>query len=134
MNNSKVALLLISGVAVAVCPMAALAADILPLKHGFYVDGNIPCKDASFGSISSYAGGDVFVVGHYSCTLKLLNKSGNKYNVSSKCPSERDDPTINMTEVYTITSEASFTVKNKNGEFSSRYCERSSLPSPWGGK
>jgi hypothetical protein len=30
MNNSKVALLLISGVAVAMCPTAAVAADILP--------------------------------------------------------------------------------------------------------
>jgi hypothetical protein len=134
MNNSKVALLLISGVAVAMCPTAALAADILPLKHGFYVARDTPCKDASFGSLSSYAGGNVFGGGHYSCTLKLMNKSGNKYSVSSKCSSERDDTTINMTEVYTITSETSFTVKNKNGEFSSRYCERSSLPSPWGDK
>ena len=33
MNNSKVALLLISGVTVAMCPTAALAADILPLER-----------------------------------------------------------------------------------------------------
>ena len=76
--------------------------------------------------------GKELIVGHASCKVTVLNKSGNTYKVSSKCYSERDDDTSKMTEVYTITSHTSFTVKNDIGEFSSRYCERNSLPWPWG--
>jgi hypothetical protein len=131
MNNSKVALLLI-GCAVATLQPGAALSEIFPLKHGIYVS-NVPCGQASFGTIFSYDGKGI-TIGHASCKEKVLNKSGNTYKVSTKCYSERDDSTTKLTEVYTITSHTSFTVKNDNGEFSSRYCERSSLPSPWGDK
>ena len=113
-------------------PDAALS-EIFPLKHGIYVSSNVPCGQASFGTFSSYDGKGI-TVGHASCEVKVLNKSGNIYKISSKCYSERDDSTTKLTEVYTITSYTSFTVKNEYGEFSSRYCERSSLPWPWGNK
>jgi hypothetical protein len=132
MNNSKVALLLI-GCAVATLQPGAALSEIFPLKHGIYVLSNVPCGQASFGSLSSYDGKGI-TIGHASCKVKVLNKSGNTYKVSTKCYSERDDSTTKLTEVYTITSHTSFTVKNDNGEFSSRYCERSSLPWPWGDK
>ena len=131
MNNSKVALLLISCVAT-LQPGAALS-EIFPLKHGIYVSSDAPCGQASFGSVASYDGKGM-TVGHSSCKVKVLNKSGKTYNVSSECYSERDDSTTKLTEVHTITTHTSFTVKNDNGEFSSRYCERSSLPWPWGDK
>jgi hypothetical protein len=92
-----------------------------------------PCGQASFGNVASYDGKGM-TVGHSSCDVTVINKSGNTYKVTSKCHSERDNTTIKHTEVYTITSDTSFTVKNEYGEFASRYCERSSLPWPWGKK
>jgi hypothetical protein len=132
MNNSKVALLL-TGCAVATLQPGAALSEIFPLKHGIYVSSTVPCGQASFGTMDSYDGKEI-TVGHFSCNVTVMNKSGNTYKVSRKCHSERDNSTIKHTEVYTITSDTSFTVKNEYGEFSSRYCERSSLPSPWGDK
>ena len=132
MNNSKVTLLLI-GCAVASLQPSAARSEIFPLKHGIYVLSNVPCGQASFGTVNVYDGKGI-TVGHALCNVEILNKSGNTYKVSSKCHSERDESTTKMTEVYTITSHTSFTVKNDYGEFSSRYCERSSLPWPWGNK
>lgn len=134
MSRSKLILLLIGAIMVVVFPTAALSTDLLPLKHGFYVTSDIPCKEASFGSLSSYPGGNVFVVGHYNCTLKLLKKSASQYNVSTSCASARDDAPLDTIDIYTINSPTSFTLKNKNGVFRSRFCERSGLPSPWGSK
>ncbi len=132
MNNSKVALLLI-GCAVATLQPGAALSEIFPLKHGNYVSSDAPCGQASFGTVASYDGKEI-TVGHAICKVNILNKSGNTYGVSSTCYSERDDSTTKLTEVYTITSDTSFTVKNEYGEFSRRYCERSSLPWPWGKK
>jgi hypothetical protein len=132
MNNSRVALLL-TGCAMATLQPGAALAEIFPLKHGIYVSSDAPCGQASFGSVSSYNGKGM-TVGHADCKLTIMNKSGNTYSVSSTCHSERDNSTIMQTEVYTITSNTSFTVKNQYGVFSSRYCERSSLPWPWGKK
>lgn len=133
MRTAKTALMLTGSAVIGMSPVAALADDVLPLKHGFYV-ADVPCKDASYGTISSYAGGDTFAVGHASCKLKIMNKSGNTYKVASKCYSERDNSKFSITDVYTITSETSFTLKNKHGEFANKYCEQSSLPFPWGDK
>jgi hypothetical protein len=132
MNKFKVALLLISCVVAPLQPGAARS-EIFPLKHGIYVSSDAPCGQASFGNVSSYDGKGM-TVGHADCKVNILNKSGNTYSVSSTCHSERDASTTKLTEVYTITSDTSFTVKNQYGEFSSRYCERSSLPWPWGKK
>jgi D-amino-acid oxidase len=89
MNNSKVALLLI-GCAVATLQPGAALSEIFPLKHGIYVLSNEPCGQASFGNVGSYDGKGI-TIGHASCKVKVLNKSGNTYKVSSKCYSERDD-------------------------------------------
>ena len=132
MNNSKVTLLLI-GCAVATLQPGAALSEIFPLKHGIYVSSDGPCGQASFGNVASYDGKGT-TVGHADCNLKVLNKSGNTYSVSSTCYSARDDSTIKLRETYTITSNTSFTVKNQYGTFSYRYCERSSLPWPWGKK
>jgi hypothetical protein len=132
MNNSKVALLMIGCAAATLQPGAALS-EIFHLKHGTYVSSNVPCGQASFGTMDSYDGKGI-TVGHFSCNVTVLNTSGNTYKVSSICHSERDNSTVKHMEVYTITSDTSFRVKNEYGEFSSRYCERSSLPSPWGDK
>jgi hypothetical protein len=132
MNNSKAALLL-TGCAVATLQPGAALSEIFPLKHGIYVSSDAPCGQASFGNIASYDDKGM-TVGHSSCDVMVINKSGNTYKVSSTCHSERDNTTIKHTEVYTITSDTSFTVKNEYGVFSSRYCERTSLPWPWGKK
>ena len=132
MSNSKVALLLICCAVATLQPGAALS-EIFPLKHGIDVLSNVPCGQASFGNVDLYDGKGI-TIGHASCKLKVIERSGNRYTVSSKCYSERDNFTGKLTEVYTITSPTSFTVKNETGEFSSKYCERSSLPWPWGNK
>ncbi len=105
---------------IALASSAALAADLLPLKHGIYVPVGRPCKGASNAEIVSYWGGKASI--SYSkaeCTVVKLSKAGNVYTLTDQC---RDIASNDFIEggptVLKITGQDRFSM----GDTSYRYC------------
>jgi hypothetical protein len=65
---------------------AVLAADMLPLKHGIYVDVHVPCKGAPNADTVSYWGGRNGInASKAACTIKKLNRHGQNYDLRRTC-------------------------------------------------
>lgn len=104
-------------------------AQTLPLQEGYYV-ANVPCAQASYGTISHYRG-DTFDVGHFSCAVRVLSRTGETYSIERRCESSRDG-TIRQQSTLRITSRTSFIEQTRNGALQNQYCAPRELPPPWG--
>jgi hypothetical protein len=64
----------------------ALAADLLPLKHGIYVPQGVACKGASNADMVSYWGGKgALNVAQAECKITKLARKGNAFTVKDQC-------------------------------------------------
>ncbi|MDR6871120.1 hypothetical protein J2Y55_002128 [Bosea sp. BE125] len=113
------------------CGQPAMSADSFPLRRGHYV-ANVPCGNASHGTLSTYSGGTAFGVGPAQCRMRILTQTGNTYRVRQECTSARDESRSSIAAEITVESDTAYTLKNEYGTFRSRYCAANTLPSPWG--
>jgi hypothetical protein len=73
----------------------AVAADLLPLKHGIYVPTNVACKGASNADIVNYWGEKSGIgVAQAECTIKSVSNDGNVYTYSDECRDIQSGETI----------------------------------------
>jgi hypothetical protein len=71
---------------VLLCASGVLAADMLPLQRGIYVEAGIPCKGASNADTVSYWGDDNGINGtRTGCKIKTLHRDGPVYSLNRKC-------------------------------------------------
>jgi hypothetical protein len=99
---------------------SAIAADLLPLKHGIYVPVNVACKGASNAEIVNYWGEKYGIgVAQAECTISKVEKKGNVYTYTDEC---RDIQSGGLIEggptVLTVKSTTSFEMSGT----SYRYC------------
>ena len=71
---------------VALASSGAVAADLLPLRHGIYVPVSRPCKGASNANIVNYRGGRSSLgFAQAECTIVRVSNKGNAYTVTDSC-------------------------------------------------
>lgn len=79
-QNLEIALL------IALSASPALAADMLPLKRGIYVDVRAPCKGAGNAFTLSYWGADNGINAQkVGCKIKKMTQAGNRFALHRTC-------------------------------------------------
>jgi hypothetical protein len=104
---------------------SARAADIVPLKRGYYVDAKFPCDQASNATLTLFTGKSF----DYNCSAKVLSLGSGTFKISQVC--EIRDERIENVGTYRVLNDHEYVLNNKFGEFHSRFCEQSLLPEPW---
>lgn len=132
MMNMMVALRIGSALFASALWMTAAAADVLPLKRGFYVEVNIPCEQASSNSLVLFLG-DRFGA---TCSVEKVFVHGNASNVdvTERCNSRE---WFTGRSSYVVISGTEFRMTHRPDGASDvlrkqfRYCPQSSLPEPF---
>jgi len=115
------------------------AANIVPLKQGYYVQIDTPCSEASNSTLNLYIGTSFYAT----CQVSKIRKDGQSYLIWSSC-SDREGEDENLAR-YLIISNTEFKVsylsngkdhlapieKHEASTVHFRYCPQSSLPEPW---
>lgn len=98
----------------------AIAADMLPLKQGIYVEVGRPCKGASNAEIVNYWGGKSSIgTSQGECTIKTLMHKGNVFTLKDQCKDLQSGELIEGdATIVTISNSTNFRI---NGT-SYRYC------------
>lgn len=104
-----------------------MAADLLPLKRGIYVEAGTPCKGASNADTLSYWGkGNGINDQQTGCEITNLQKGGSTYLLKRKCTSGRFGGSSHDEVKVTILSRTSFVfhpwVKHRLPSRTFRYC------------
>ncbi|MCA1654001.1 MAG: hypothetical protein ABR588_11175 [Sphingomicrobium sp.] len=111
-------------IAVLLTGTSAIAADLLPLRHGIFVTAEIPCKGASFVDILSYWGGQNGINSQpIECRITKLTRSGQAYRLSRKCRDIRYGPSSYNQLTVVVTDRNSFTINGVRY----RYCGRRAI-------
>lgn len=116
---------LLAALMVMLCPISGAAADLLPLKRGFYVDDSVPCGQASNATLMLFTGTSFGA----NCVVKSVRKAGRSTRITQTC-TIRDDE-ADWTFLYTVLNAREFLLRNDQREFHFRYCDLQELPSPW---
>ena len=104
----------------------AQAADIVPLKRGYYVSSSVSCANGSNATLSLYTGKSFGAT----CKPRSVKKIADRaFDITQVCLIRGE--TINDVGKYEIVSDQEFVLRNKYGEFRSRFCDQSQLPEPW---
>jgi hypothetical protein len=110
---------------VMLCPISATAADLLPLKRGYFVDDSVPCANASNATLELFTGASFGA----NCVVKSVQKSGRSHRITQTCTMKDDE--ADWTFLYTVLNAKEFLLRNDEREFHFRYCEQKHLPNPW---
>jgi hypothetical protein len=103
---------------------AAAAADMLPLKHGIYVDANVACKGASNADTMSYWGKDNGLnVSRIGCRIVRLSKNGSTYTLQRTCRGITGSGTFKDKVAVKMISASSFALIGDRS-VTYRYCGR----------
>ena len=107
-------------VAAALACSAAVAPDMLPLRHGVYAPANVACRGASRAELVNYWGGKSSIgYAQAECTITRLTRKGNLYTVTDVC---RDIASRDAIEggptVIAVGGPTTFRMNDKNY----RYC------------
>lgn len=115
----------------------ASAANILPLRHGFYVESDVPCSAAS-APLTMLYDGKFLRRENANCTAQIFRKiSKNTYHLTQRCQSLEVEkaPWTPMSETYNVIDTTNFTVTDivydELMEWHYRYCAKSALPRPY---
>jgi hypothetical protein len=88
---------------------SAIAADLLPLRHGIYVKAGTPCKGASNADTLSYWGGNNGINDQQTGSeIMRLQKVGSTYSLKRKRTSGRFGGSFHDEVKVTILSRTSF--------------------------
>jgi hypothetical protein len=101
------------------------AGDILPLKHGYYVDVKVACNQASNATLTLFTGKS-FGAG---CSAKAKPVDRQTFKISEVCRTR--DEFAKSVGIYRVLNDKEYVLNNEYGEFHSRFCEQSQLPEPW---
>lgn len=100
----------------------AIAADMLPLKQGIYVDKRVDCSEFSNASMMSFWGDQLNVaqvIGH----IVQVSKSGNEYRLKiSGEPVNGDGPAQEVEWTVTVYSKKEMKVQSEFGVDRYRWC------------
>jgi hypothetical protein len=105
--------------------VGARAADIVPLKRGYYVDANVSCDQASNATLTLFTGRSF----GYHCSAKAVSVGSQRFKISQVC--QIRDERIKDVGTYRVLNDHEYVLNNDVGEFHSRFCEQSRLPVPW---
>lgn len=122
---------------IATVAIPAEASDILRLKHGYYVDVDTPCNEASNATLTLFLGGRFY----QTCKISKIQKEGNIFLIWDSCTGKAEASGMDSFKTlaaYQVISYTEFKVTNlplEVGENTTtahfRYCPQSSLPDPW---
>jgi len=105
----------------------------LPLKHGYYVDSDTPCGQASNATTTLLRREGIGGARDF-CEFKKIEQTGpNTYRVTEACGDlQGSAPSETSTSIYTLKGDTAFTAKSEHGwDRSARYCVQSSMPPDW---
>lgn len=107
-------------VAAALACSAAVAPDMLPLKHGIYVPAGTACRGASRAAMVNYWGGKSAIgYAQATCKIKAMTKRGNVYTITDVCTEIASNGTIEGgPTVVTISGPTAFRMNDTDY----RYC------------
>ena len=89
---------------------SGIAADMLPLVQGIYVEVGTPCKGASDAATMSYWGGNNGInVQQIGCEINTLTREGSSYSLQRTCTSGRFGGSFEDRVKVTIFNRTSFT-------------------------
>lgn len=119
----------------------ASAADILPLRHGAYVNSQVPCQQASNSTLTWYDGryfyeGRGFTHADWKrCSVRLESRQGATYVILRSCRNvaPNDDLAPRSEETYIVKAPTAFSIKGQFGASSYRLCAQPTLPVIWRG-
>ncbi|MDP2193611.1 MAG: hypothetical protein Q8K36_03700 [Alphaproteobacteria bacterium] len=106
----------------------------LPLKRGFYVASDTPCKEASNATLQLLRRDGIGGARDFCEFKQIAQITPQQYQVSAMCGDLHGDENSGelLSITYNLTDSTSFSALSDTGwEYSARYCEQSSLPDPW---
>lgn len=80
----------------------AVAADVLPLARGTYVQADTPCADPPFAAIRDYDGRGLPTPHSRDCRARILSQRGGSYRVANDCIGAGEGPAARDVERLTI--------------------------------
>jgi hypothetical protein len=117
-------LLKAAGAAILMAGTASAApADILPLKHGRYVNAETPCREASRATTVPFNGRG-FDLSDNGCRYASRKIGANRYAVSADCTNVGEGKSADIYEIHSLTQ---FTIKADG--IVRRWCDPMTLPS-----
>lgn len=112
---------------------AGTVVDDLPLEHGFFVDANIACAQASNATLRlHYRGG--FGGARDNCDFDRVVKSGeNTYVATQTCTDLISGQPDTSTVTFEVESRTVFRAFNAEYDwrYTARHCPQAQLPEPW---
>lgn len=109
-----------SAIAVVAAVHPALGADMLPLKHGIFVESQIGCADVSNATAMSFWGTELNTQRTIG-TIVDVSKDGNVFSVRLEVSEMTEDAT-EMKVTLTISGPEEFTIESEFGVQSFRWC------------
>lgn len=101
---------------------SAASTDILPLRHGRYVNADTPCREASRATTVPFNGRG-FDVSDNGCRYTSKQIGPNRYSVKADCTNVGEGK---WTDIYEIHSATEFVIKTDG--VVRRWCEPTALP------
>jgi hypothetical protein len=104
----------------------------LPLRHGFYVDADTRCEEASGATLALLRADGLGVI-RSQCTFTSVEAIGpGLYRVVEQCEATFDGGSDTATAEWEVLSLQSFRRATASGwESRMRFCDQPSLPEPW---
>jgi glyoxylase I family protein len=111
-------------------PAYSLAADILPLKHGIYVDASQSCTDPANAGIRQYDGTGLNTAHTHGCVLQVRARKGATYTVAQRCidAGTGQAPFVDEEMEVSVVNEGKFLFKKGKTTTPFHYCSSPALP------
>ncbi len=129
-----------SGAPVAGAPAPAMQAPAfprpvatLPLRPGYYVASDTPCRRASNATVSLLRRGGIGGARDFCEFQKIEQAAPGTYRVTQACKDFQDSgPAQSSVVTYTLSGTERFTARHAHGwVHSARRCAASTMPPPW---
>jgi hypothetical protein len=106
---------------------AAIAGNPLPLHDGFYLDADVPCREAYTAAMLQIMG-DRFESGNNLCTIKSVSHEGRSFTVTDECQETSTGAKSAGTLTMVIPDNHTVVFGPEDDPMKYRYCPISSLP------
>jgi hypothetical protein len=111
---------------------AAPAGHPLPLHDGFYLDAEVPCREAYTAAMLQIMG-DRFESGNELCTIKAVSREGKSFTVTHECQETSTGTKSSGTLTLVIPDNHTIVLGPEDDPMRYRYCPISSLPASFKG-
>jgi hypothetical protein len=106
---------------------AATAGHPLPLHDGFYLDTEVPCREAYAAAMLQIMG-DRFESGNSLCTIKSVSRVGKSFTVTHECQETSTGTKSAGKLTMVFPDDHTIVVGPEDDPMRYRYCPISSLP------